>query len=493
MPKSKVESLERGYSGTSKTIDKMHRLVELGKLDPTLQKIAYWIRASVPGDARGSSKKTADAIFNWVAKHGMFVRDPFQIERLEHPVESMRPLIEARKAGTYKGRAVFSGDCDTFTIMVSTLGGVLGFQHAFETAKVDAERPDEFSHVWAALRIGKDWYPLDPSTPGVSPGWRPPVSPDLFARWPEKPIEDVVGGKDMRGLNGFGLGQNGNGRPKNGQANGNYVPSDYFGYGIPHSIGNGPLNLPVTDPADILPLIPREPELSMPDEDPEFDLIRRIPLKGPAHRIGPSGEQPNDHGPPYYRGEPSGPPAGTQPYYKTERSPYPPGSLWNRKFMFLRGSYPRPYVNSQESETPVRNVKIVMEQPMRIIRRPQQMPEGTMGQLPLVSLAPTVEQTEAVKIATTESKSIWDTISETIQKALPAATETLLARTNAYYAEKVAKATQKATGVPVTPQEVQTGIPGAYMAEKKPWYSSPWVWIGGAIVVGGTAYALTRD
>ena len=59
---STVEGLDRGVSGTSATLEKMHRLVALGKLDPTIQKIATWIRMSVPQDRRGKTTETADAI-----------------------------------------------------------------------------------------------------------------------------------------------------------------------------------------------------------------------------------------------------------------------------------------------------------------------------------------------------------------------------------------------------------------------------------------------
>jgi len=181
---STVEGLDRGVVGTESTIKKMHKLVALGKLDPTFQKIATWIRASVSSDPRAKTAATADAVFNWVQKHGIFQPDPFQIEKIEHPIEAMRPIIEARRAGTYTGPGLFVGDCDTFSIVTATLGGILGFQYAFETAKVDRLRPDEYSHVWTSLLVGKDWRALDSSTPGVGPGWRPPVDEKLFAREP---------------------------------------------------------------------------------------------------------------------------------------------------------------------------------------------------------------------------------------------------------------------------------------------------------------------
>lgn len=245
-----VENLQRGYSGTSNTIDKMHRLAEQGKLDATIQKIANWIRLGVHGDHFGSSRAVADAIFQWVKRHGIFQRDPFQVEKIEHPLASMRPVIEAKQAGKYHGPAVFQGDCDQFAIWVASLGGVLGFQYAFETAKVDDSRPDEFSHVWAALLVGNDWIPLDASTPGARPGWRPPVPPERLKRWEEKRIEEALG---MSGLNGHGL-------------------------------GNGKRDVPFSDPAATYDLAPNQPARTPADDMKVSEALYRAPARRPYTR-----------------------------------------------------------------------------------------------------------------------------------------------------------------------------------------------------------------
>src|SRR3990172_1406035 len=99
----------------------MHKLIALSKLDTTIQKIATWIRLSVPEDRRGSSRELADAIGFWVKKHGIFKRDPFQIEKLESLLASMLPVIEARRAGTYSGPGLFVGDCYTFASWINAL------------------------------------------------------------------------------------------------------------------------------------------------------------------------------------------------------------------------------------------------------------------------------------------------------------------------------------------------------------------------------------
>jgi hypothetical protein len=371
-----VENLDRGVSGTSATLDKMHQLVAQGKLDPTFQKIATWIRTTVPQDRRGKTKDTADAIFNWVKASGIFQSDPFQIEKIESPIEAMRPIIQARQAGTYTGPGLFVGDCDTFAIVTATLGGILGFQYAFETAKVDASRPDEFSHVWTALLVDGDWYPLDSSTPGAYPGWRPPVDPSLLARWPEQPIENVIRGAQMSIFNrGLGDNQTSPTAPID-----TAYPKDYVGYGVPKDFGAGPGVIPQANFDDLQLLPPHETQIPDADMQPDMHLLKAGPLLNPSERIQSiDGYPTNDHGNPYYQTQ------NTNPRYKVESQFYPPGSRWNGKYGQDSVRYVRTgaYVKTKSAESPERQVRANMAQPMMVRRRivmanGRQIPFGAM-------------------------------------------------------------------------------------------------------------------
>jgi hypothetical protein len=376
---STVENLDRGVSGTSTTIDKMHTLVAQGKLDPTLQKIATWIRMSVSGDVRGKTTATADAIFNWCKAHGIFKSDAFQVEGLEHPIEAMRPVIQAKQAGTYNGPGLFTGDCDTFAIMTATLGGILGFQYAFETAKVDASRPDEFSHVWTSLLVDGNWYPLDSSTPGAYSGWRPPVAPNMLARWPEQPIESVLKGADMaainRGLSGFGDNQASPTAPID-----TAYPQDYIAYGIPKDFGAGPGLIPPGNFDDLQLLPPHETQIPDADLNPDMHLLKAAPLVNPSERIESiAGYPTNDHGNPYYQTQ------DVNPRYKITSQFYPPGSRWNGQMGQDSVRYVRTgaYVKVKAAESPERQVRTNMGQPMMVRRRnvmvsPRRIPFGVM-------------------------------------------------------------------------------------------------------------------
>lgn len=504
---STVEGLERGVSGTEKTIERMHSLVQRAKLDPTIQKIAYLIRSRNSSDPRGSGPQTANAIHNWVQRHGLFTRDPFQIEKIEDLVASMKPIIDARRAGVARGHALFTGDCDTFAMWVAALGGVLGFNYAFETVKVDADRPDEFSHVYTALRVGDDWYPLDPSTRNATPGWRPPVPEDRLRRWPEQPIEDVVTEGDMKRISG---GMMGDGEPYGvdegfsdadsplEEVDAEY-PADYVGYGIPKDFGPGGGVMPEADFSDLHLLPPGQPQPSVASMEPDMEALQAAPLINPSRRIEHIATQPDDHGNPYYRG------AGRQPYYKTMRQAYPPGSPWNGRLGVDTTKFPPrgPYVQVQEPGTPERKVEVTMSQPMTIRRRnvmtvPQEIPYGVMEGMgaidpetgimtfdtePTVAPTPTASTNTTTQAAATAGKSVWDSVADITSGLFKAAGSIVPAALQQKTAELIAKATNKVAGAPVV------GV----QAAPTPFYKSPFFWGAAAVVVGGGAYVAMKN
>lgn len=484
---STVEGLDRGVVGTEATIKKMHKLVALGKLDPTFQKIATWIRASVGNDRRGSTAETADAIFNWVSRHGIFQRDPFQIEKIEHPIEAMRPIIEARKNGTYTGPGLFVGDCDTFAIVTATLGGILGFQYAFETAKVDKDRPDEYSHVWSSLLVDGDWRALDASTRGAYPGWRPPVNEALFARWSEKPIESVVGRSEMNSFN-EGLGEFGDADESPLADVDTAYPKDYIGYGIPKDFGAGPGVIPPGNFENLQLLIPHNTQIPSADLEPDMHMLKAAPMLDPSERIQSIDGQPDDHGNPYYRTT-----SGPTPHVRIERMFYPPGSRWNDDYGHDNVRYVKTgaYTKVKAAESPERQVRVNMGQPMLVKRRnvivtPRRMPFGTMEGMGAIdpetgimtfdnpTVAPTgPAPTPAAAAAQKESVSVWDSI----KSAFNAVGSVVPAIFQSKAAQAVVNATNKLTGQPVV------GVQQA-----SPWYTNPFVIGAGLLVIGGGTY-----
>ncbi len=579
----------------------MHKLIALGKLDPTIQKIATWIRIQVPDDYRGASKRLADHVFRFVRRHQIFQRDPFQVERIEHPIESMRPIIQARRAGTYKGRALVVGDCDTLSaVWLGSLLGAMGFQYALETTKVDNRRPDEFSHVLLSVLVGDEWYPLDPSTPGVPPGWRPPVPTDRMRRWNEKKIEEVVG---MSGMNGHPRG-NGLGYQVNHQRIGQddwpevrmdseWVEQSEYGYGIPKSLGNpdSRKRVPPTTGGKFQQLIPEQP--AEPRQDMERPLSDYTKRRKPSQLTRPGRISSRAYQRPFYR--------KTQPYIHTAHT-YPPGSPWGGPIAYEQYDRPKPYIHTQAPRAPVeRRVDVVTQEPIPMRRgkirdwkrhksklvfmRPEtpsaslegygmnqvpsvdetyltpgearsarQMPNGRTPYLTsraaeaveerpvgteayltsreVVSterrrvgmseaetpstyaraqelikggMTPDKAWTQAFieggkgaeeetkKEAETASKSVWGGISDMLTNLIPTVGNVIVKREEGKLAERIARATGRVTGGNVTPTPTQIidTRPVDY-SPPTPLWKSPFVWVGGALVLGGAAFLLLR-
>jgi hypothetical protein len=454
-----TENLKRGYVGTAKTVERMHELAARSKLDPTLQRIATWIRLSVPEDYRGSSKATADAVFAWVRDHGVFQRDPFQIEKIEDTLASMQPVLEARKSGAYKGPALFTGDCDSYSVWVAALGGVLGYQYAFETAKVDAQRPDEFSHIWAALLVDGNWYALDPSTPGVVPGWRPQVPANRFKRWPEKPIEEI----NMSGMNGHGL---------NGVGDGDHnkvLPGNYYGYGIPRSFNNleDPF-IPWTGPGDIDELVPGETAVPRGDMEADLYYTKRVPVEGPSHRIGDYADI-----------------VSRRPNYVEDRGtnistefPYPEDHpALNDKRLLLPEQEHDYYFMSGQRIPVERRVEITMGP---FSDAPEDVGFYGMGDTP-ASLTSMI-QAEVQEGAT---KSVLDVVGDVFKELvglLPGVAQ-----------EELDKLQDKYTGTveDASGRVVESVAPPPAAAH--PWYENPLVIAGGVVGIGGLAYLVMRN
>lgn len=522
--KVRTEKLVRGIKGTSDTIAKMHKLVAIGKLDPTIQKIATWIRLQVPQDYRGSSRATVDAVFRWLKRHQVFQRDPFQIEKIEHPLESMRPVIEARTMGAYRGRGLVVGDCDTLSaVYLASLLGALGFNYAFETVKVDKGRPDEFSHVYLAVRIGNEWYPLDPSTRGFAPGERPPVPPDRIKRWPEKPIEETMG---LSGCcpRGNGLGTDQKTRMKQDDwpdvpLDEEWLSSEQYNYGIPKYLGDrhGKPKIPHTTGGVFEPLVSVQPMESRGDMEFRAKMVKKI-RRGQTTPVGRVSME--VHQRPAY--------VGKRPYVRVTQQ----GNPWywgENKVLQELYDKKKPYVHQWKQRRPVfRRSDAVVLDPVAVrgrkigrrrktevtFMRPEtpsaglsggSMRSNGFGQFPTVTvdvdpveeaLKKAVAEGEAEKAryeAEKAATSVWGNISDAISNLAPTIGNVAAKAIEGKYAVKVAKATQGATGLTVSPPALAATRPvQTARRAPTPFWKSPWLWVGGALAVGGIAFVALK-
>lgn len=159
MPVAQFDVIPTGFRGTEETVKRMHSLIEKGKTDLTIQKIADVV-ISKSGAAPRDYKNKAQAIYTFIKSYIRFERDPFGVEMLQEPIVTLK-----RRAG----------DCDDHTILVCAMMGAVGFPYAIKTIKADTRRPDEFSHVYAVISIpGMGWTGADTSVDPAYLGWEPP-------------------------------------------------------------------------------------------------------------------------------------------------------------------------------------------------------------------------------------------------------------------------------------------------------------------------------
>ena len=159
------KEISYGKKGTKQTIQEMARLARLAGFDP--QWVMFW-RGQVADLPSKDYKAEAQRIFDLVKQHVRYVRDPNGLELVQDP------------------RSVFfrdgSGDCDEHCSTIMAAAIALGFDAAARTVGADANRPDEFSHVYAMLGIpdssqpdGTAWYAADTTQANSYLGWNPPA------------------------------------------------------------------------------------------------------------------------------------------------------------------------------------------------------------------------------------------------------------------------------------------------------------------------------
>lgn len=470
------EHLDRGYHGTARTVERMHDLVTLGKLDSTIRKIAVWIRMSVSEDQRGSSRKVTDEIYRWVKAHGEFTRDPFQIERIEHPIALMLPVFQARRAGAYKGGKFFAGDCDGYAIMFNSLAGALGFQTGFETIKADAQRPDEFSHIYSVVLVGSDWVPYDPSTPSSKPAWRPPVPEKYRKIWPEKPLEGVptmnYWDDDDPGL----------------------IPADYVGSGGVR-YGNGKINQlcePACpeDPGDLDVQIPHQPARTREDT-----------RCSPPQTVDPSTRAPIEpsefFGRPHYEGK--------KPRIHERLHPVPPNLPQVYAIDTARYEGQKPYIHERQP-VGMNYDRQLHVGPGVFVSRKQEGEQG-MGavrtipwpgvyELPPAGVAAEAQALPVAsvqKAGTTVGSVISDIINVATKTVVPGLTQAYVDKVQAKYATKVAEAEERVLAAKAGQQViVGASVPMTVPTEGKSLFSNPLVLVGGLALVGGVIYFATR-
>lgn len=136
-----------------------------GRMIPLLQGYGQWFlapEASTPCPAR-DERCEIKRIWDFCDLNLRYVYDPDNID-----------FFATAKATLDAG----GGDCDDFTILITAMGGVIGFKRIGRVIAT-IEDPEAFVHIYPMLGIAsKDhpsqWIPMDDTVSGSFPGWQYP-------------------------------------------------------------------------------------------------------------------------------------------------------------------------------------------------------------------------------------------------------------------------------------------------------------------------------
>lgn len=150
-----------------RTIDQrvahIQRLAQKGKTDPVIVQLARQTVSRKCGNKHCIAERDyageVGAIFHEVRSRVRYVRDAWGVDQFS----SARRTLEAG-----------AGDCDDFSIVISSMLGALGYQTRLRVIRT-VDSP-EWNHIYNLVEVppGSDkWYPLDASV-NEPPGWQAP-------------------------------------------------------------------------------------------------------------------------------------------------------------------------------------------------------------------------------------------------------------------------------------------------------------------------------
>lgn len=162
-----VQTVEvpEGHEGTVATLGIMSELARKAAQDPQFVMIAQEIVRGVPSkDYEGEARR----IFDYVDRNIKFRNDPRQLEFISAPYYLL--MVRGEE------------DCESIACLITALGMSVNLKAGYVTYKADKSRPDEWSHVVAALGwdspAGSKWALMDTTYMGAGRGfgWAPPPS-----------------------------------------------------------------------------------------------------------------------------------------------------------------------------------------------------------------------------------------------------------------------------------------------------------------------------
>jgi hypothetical protein len=179
--------IPNGDAGTAETIAQMRKLVDAGKRSPRVRELVGNLIQRCP---KKDYYCYAETVFNFCRDKIQYAYDPHGVEWVETPER----ILDAKIA-----------DCDSICVLFASMCENLGLPCKFVTIRADKGRSNEFSHVYARVKIpGRGWIGAD-CTMQHDFGWEPTGYPEK-----EWNASNTAAGPDMiDGVGGFSGGLSG--------------------------------------------------------------------------------------------------------------------------------------------------------------------------------------------------------------------------------------------------------------------------------------------
>lgn len=150
-----------GTAGTAATIAQMQKMCSAGKrstdVRETVGKILFGKFEGIPECTPKDYRCYAESIYKFCRDHIKYAFDPTMVEWVEHPSVLLKNRI---------------GDCDSNVTLLCAMWENVGLDAQYVTIKADRDRPNEYSHVYARVKIpGVGWVTADPTMPKKNFGW----------------------------------------------------------------------------------------------------------------------------------------------------------------------------------------------------------------------------------------------------------------------------------------------------------------------------------
>lgn len=140
-------------------------MVFMARLDAQDPEFVWWSRQIVRDIPSKAHNMIVRRLLEWDRAHIRYRYDGLGTEWVQRAKHTL--LVDG------------AADCDCMIVVMAAQGLALGYPTRIRFVKCDADRPDEFSHVYVGIGIpdgagGETWIACDPTQAHAEPGWQPP-------------------------------------------------------------------------------------------------------------------------------------------------------------------------------------------------------------------------------------------------------------------------------------------------------------------------------